>query len=48
MDLDVFQSDGINSIFHYSLQGVGPTLCPSCRLSELEAGLEALRAGSGA
>ena len=28
--------------------GVGSTLSPSCRLYELEAGLEALRAGSGA
>ena len=31
-----------------ALRGVGFTLSPSCRLYEPEAGLEALRAGSGA
>jgi hypothetical protein len=35
-------------VLQYSLRAVGSTLPPSCRLYEPEAGLEALRAGSGA
>ncbi len=45
----MFAHDLCHSQIEYlSLRLVDPTLSPSCKLYEQEAGLEALRAGSGA